>query len=481
MSDTADILVVDDTPANLQLITEMLTARGYCVRPVPSGELALKVIAFRPPDLLLLDISMPGLDGYEVCRRLKADPATAAIPVIFLSALSETGDKVRAFAEGGVDYITKPFQIEEVEARVATHLRLRALQRDLESANRDLDVRNRFIREAFGRYVSDELASELLRRPEAIELGGERRRVTVLMADLRGFSCLAEALAPESVVTLLNVFLGTMAEVLLAHGGLIDEFIGDGILAIFGAPVEREDDAVRAVACAVAMQLAMPEVNRQLLAHGLPAVSMGVGVSTGDVVAGNIGCRKRTKYGVIGRPVVLAARIEGATVGGQVLISDATLAEAGDVVRTHRPLTLGLKGFSSEVTVHEVAAVAGEADLRLPSSDEPLRRFAEPVPVDIGRCEGHLVDLRRCCTGQIVAGCSGRLEVETTCPAAPGDAVRLRVGGPSGGDIYGRVDEPGDGGFRVAVSYRSPEAASYLDPEPTGEPAAGARAPGGRG
>ncbi len=463
MSATADILVVDDTPANLRLITEMLTARGYGVRPVPSGELALKVIGFRPPDLVLLDVNMPGLDGYEVCRRLKSNPATASIPVIFLSALNETDDKVRAFAEGGVDYITKPFQIEEVEVRVATHLRLRTLQRDLERTVSELDVRNRFIREAFGRYVSDELAAELLRRPEALELGGERRRVTVLMADLRGFSCLAELLEPESVVTLLNVFLGTMAELILAHGGLIDEFVGDAILAIFGAPVERDDDARRAVACAVAMQLAMPEVNRQMLAHGLPELSMGVGVGTGDVVAGNIGCRKRAKYGVIGRPVVLAARIEGATVGGQVLISEATLAELGGAVETHRSLTLGLKGFSSEVTVHEVAAVVGEEGLRLPSTETRCRELAEPVAVDIGRYEGHVVDPHACCTGRIVAGARGRLEVEAPCTVVLGDAVRLRLVGRPDGEIHGRVDDAGQGCFRLAVSYRSPEAVSHLD------------------
>ena len=462
----ADILVVDDTPANLKLITEMLTARGYGVRPVPNGELALKVIGFRPPDLILLDITMPGLSGYEVCRRLKENPATAPIPVIFLSALHETDDKVRAFAEGGVDFITKPFQIEEVEARVSTHLRLRELQLQLERANRELEVRNRFIRDAFGRYMSDELATELLRDPAALELGGQHRRVTVLMADLRGFSCLADELPAESVVALLNIFLGIMAEVIITYGGMIDEFIGDAILAIFGAPVQRPDDARRAVSCAVAMQLAMPEVNRQTLAHGLPEVSMGIGVSTGEVVAGNIGCEKRTKYGVVGRPVVLAARIEGATTGGQVLIADATFHEAADVVEVHRRLTLDLKGMSSLVKVHEVVAIAGDDRLRLPPAGAPCRPLEEPQAVEIQPVEGHVLSPAACSAGRIVGRSRDRVEVETARALSVGDTVRLRLAGVDNADIYGRVCDAKPNFFRLAVSYRSPGAVARLGDEP---------------
>jgi sigma-B regulation protein RsbU (phosphoserine phosphatase) len=139
----ADILVVDDTPANLRLLAGMLGQRGYRVRPVPSGKLALRAIASAPPDLILLDIRMPEMDGYQVCQRLKADEGTRDIPVIFISALDELGDKVRAFQAGGVDYVTKPFQFEEVLARVETHLALRRLQVRLEEANRELEAANR--------------------------------------------------------------------------------------------------------------------------------------------------------------------------------------------------------------------------------------------------------------------------------------------------------------------------------------------------
>jgi len=458
----ADILVVDDTPANLKLITKMLTARGFTVRPVPSGEMALKVIGFRPPDLILLDITMPGLNGYEVCRRLKEDPATADIPVIFLSALQDPNDKVRAFSEGGVDYITKPFHFEEVEARVTTHLKLRELQLRLKRANRELEVRNRFIRHAFGRYLSDELANELLRSPQALQLGGEHRRVSVLMADLRGFSRLAEELAPESVVAILNIFLGAMTEVIFAHGGIIDEFIGDAILAIFGAPVQRPDDAYRAVECAVAMQHAMPEVNRQLLTLGLPKVSMGIGVGTGEVVAGNIGCVKRTKYGVVGRPVVLAARIEGATRGGQVLISDTTLREAGDKIEVRCQLTLDLKGISTPVTIHEVAGVAGNEKSRLAPAGEQCFDLARPLKVEIHVIEGHVVT-QEVHDGRVVCSSQGHIGVESEYSAGIGDALRLRFTDGTGGEIYGRVCRVSGNRFLLAASSVSPEAKAHLD------------------
>ena len=361
-----DILVVDDTPANLQLLTEMLTARGYSVRPVPSGRLALKVVEYHPPDLILLDISMPDMNGYEVCEHLRSRPASASIPIIFISALQETGDKLRAFQEGGVDYITKPFRIEEVEARVATHLRLRSLQRQLERAVHDLEVRNAFIRQVFGRYVSDELATQLLETPQGLHLGGERRHVTVLMADLRGFTSLAEGLTPEQVVMLLNTFLGTMAEIIIEYGGVIDEFIGDAILAIFGAPLSRPGDTRRATACALAMQLSMPTVNGQIRALGLPEITMGIGINTGDVVAGNIGSLKRAKYGVIGSPVNLTARIEAATLGGQILVSEDTLREAGENVMVAGSRTLHPKGISTPVVVFEVQGLGGEYSLHLP-------------------------------------------------------------------------------------------------------------------
>ncbi|MCA9428814.1 MAG: adenylate/guanylate cyclase domain-containing protein, partial [Candidatus Omnitrophica bacterium] len=188
----------------------------------------------------------------------------------------------------------------------------------------ELELRNRFIRETFGRYLSDKVVDSLLQSPEGLAMGGETRTVTVLMADLRGFIAKTQGLPPERVVQLVNVFLSAMTEVILRHGGTIDEFIGDAILVIFGAPVLGEDDASRAVRCALEMQREMVAVNEQNRALGLPEVEMGIGLSTGEVVVGNIGSERRAKYGVVGATVNLASRIESFTRGGDILLPDST-------------------------------------------------------------------------------------------------------------------------------------------------------------
>src|SRR5579883_3433245 len=176
------------------------------------------------------------------------------------------------------------------------------------------------MRRTFGRYLTDEVVASLLETPGGLTLGGERRKVTILISDLRGFSAISERLPPEQVVTILNLYLGTMSDTITRYSGTINEFIGDGIFVMFGAPIYREDDSERAVACAIAMQSAMVEVNRQNQQLGLPALEMGIGIHTGEVVDGNIGSQRRAKYTVIGNHVNLAARIESYTVGGQILI-----------------------------------------------------------------------------------------------------------------------------------------------------------------
>ena len=175
--------------------------------------------------------------------------------------------------------------------------------------------------------------TSLLASPEKLQLGGEKRQVTILMSDLRGFTSVAERLAPEQVVTIINRYLGTMVDVILQYQGTINEFIGDAILVLFGAPICLEDHAQRAVACAMAMQLAMASVNAQNRDEGLPEVEMGIGMHTGEVVVGNIGSHKRTKYGVVGSPVNLTSRIESYTIGGQVLISETTRQNVGPIPR----------------------------------------------------------------------------------------------------------------------------------------------------
>ncbi|NER51367.1 MAG: adenylate/guanylate cyclase domain-containing protein, partial [Symploca sp. SIO1A3] len=216
------------------------------------------------------------------------------------------------------------------------------------------------IRKTFGRYLTDEIVAKLLENPEGLSLGGERRKITILVSDLRGFTSLSERLPPEEVVKILNFYLGYMADVITSYRGTIDEFMGDGILVFFGAPTVREDDAERAVACAIAMQLAMEPVNAKMKELGLPQLEMGIGINTGEVVVGNIGSEKRTKYGVVGRQMNLTYRIESYTIGGQILISEYTLKELKPPLKINGEKEVLPKGVKQPISIYDVGGIGGD-------------------------------------------------------------------------------------------------------------------------
>lgn len=237
------------------------------------------------------------------------------------------------------------------------------------------------IRAYFSRYLTDAVVKSLLETPEGLKFGGDRRKVTILMCDLRGFSTISEKMPPEKVVEILNVFLGTMTEAITTYQGTIDEFIGDAILVLFGAPIHREDDAARAVASAIAMQLAMRSVNAQLTQLGLPEIAMGIGINTGEVVAGNIGSHSRAKYAVVGNHVNLTARIESYTVGGQILISETTYNEIQAIVKTNGSMEVEPKGVSHPISIYDICGIGGIYNLELPSINDSLQILPQPIAI----------------------------------------------------------------------------------------------------
>jgi adenylate cyclase len=267
--------------------------------------------------------------------------------------------------------------------QTAKHLEQRVRDRtlDLAQANVDLEQRNQLIRQVFGRYLSDRVVSNLLDHPENLKLGGERRKITILTSDLRGFTSVSERLQPEQVIQLLNIYLEQMADVINQYEGTIDEFMGDGILVLFGAPIVKDGDAVRAVACACAMQLAMGTVNEMMNNLGLPALEMGIGIHTGEVVVGNIGSEKRTKYGIVGSPVNLTYRIESYTKGGQILISEQTFKETNKNVKVARQLQVQPKGVSQPITIYEVYGIGGFYNIYLPREEEIFLPVPKAIPV----------------------------------------------------------------------------------------------------
>lgn len=382
-----NILIVDDNETNRDVLTRRLNRLGHQVSAAGNGQQTLEMLRAKPYDLVLLDVMMPAPNGYQVLKEIKSDENLRDIPVIMISALDDIRNIGRCIELGAEDYLPKPFDLQILKARVGACLEKKRLReqevkylRELRQLNEDLEIRNKFIRKTFGRYLSDEIVTTFLETPDGLKMGGETRNVTILMADLRGFSSLAEKLSPEQVVKLLNIFLGEMAEVIMEYEGLIDEFIGDAILAIFGAPLQRANDAARAVACAVSMQLAMNEVNDQFQRVGLPKVAMGIGINTGEVIAGNIGSFKRTKYGVVGNHVNLTARIESYTVGGQILISEETKKGCGDILRIDQQLSVTPKGVSAPMTIHEVGGIGGEYNIFLPKKNKALADLPQALP-----------------------------------------------------------------------------------------------------
>ena len=246
------------------------------------------------------------------------------------------------------------------------------VEAELQRLAEQVELRNKFIRETFGKYLTDEVVSTVLESPTGLQTGGEKRKITMMMTDLRGFTSLSERLPPERVVGLLNRYLSTMVSVIKQYQGTIDEFIGDAIFVLFGAPVWQEDDAERAVACAVAMQLAMSSINEQNLKEDLPELEMGIGIHTGPVVVGNIGSAERMKYGVVGSQVNLTSRIQSCTIGGQILISETTRQEAGRILKIGQQIEVKAKGVEHPITLSEVLGIGGSYKLQLTETSESL-------------------------------------------------------------------------------------------------------------
>src|SRR5215813_9717667 len=256
-----------------------------------------------------------------------------------------------------------------------------ALEADLQGQAEALARRSQFIRQTFGRYVSEDVVAQLLDAPEGLELGGVKRQVTIVMSDVRGFTALAECLEPQEVMTFLNRYLEAMVDVILAYRGTIIEILGDGLLVLFGAPLTRDDDAERAVACALAMQLRMDAINAPNRLAGLPEVDMGIGIHTGEVVVGHIGSQQRTKYGVVGSAVNLTGRIESYTTGGQILISPTTYVETAALLTVSHQMTVAPKGVVAPITLYAISGMRGVHALNLPTQTETLVSLLQALDV----------------------------------------------------------------------------------------------------
>ena len=340
------------------------------------------------------------------------------------------------------------------------------------------------IRSTFNRYLSDQIVANLLDNPENLKLGGETREITILTSDLRGFTALSEQLSPEKVVEILNLYLGYMSDVIDNYGGIIDEFMGDGILVIFGAPQFRENDnhPDRAVACAIAMQQAMVDVNNAMRARQFPEQEMGIGINTGHVVVGNIGSEKRTKYSVIGGAVNLTFRIESYTTGGQIFISEDTHKEIGNV-DNHRlaiqsKVEVYPKGIKRPITIYDVTGIGGDIyNLSLTAEDLVLQPLTQTIPVEYIALEGKQVGLEHL-RGSLhkLSAKTALLKIEADEPLSLLTNIKLAIKASSvpteigETDIYAKVQKQGptDQDYVITFTSRAPAVIAWLNAQVSG-------------
>jgi len=299
-----------------------------------------------------------------------------------------------------------------------------------------------FIRNTFGRYVSPEVVRALLDAPEGLRLGGEKRVVTILMSDLRGYTRFAEQGDPAWVMEVLNGYLARMTDIVVEHGGTINEFIGDAIFAVFGAPIPHADHAERAAATALAMQQAMTEVNASHAARGLPRFEMGIGINTGEAVVGNIGSEQRAKYAVVGSAVNVASRVESATVGGQIFVSASAYEQIRDIAEVQPPISVELKGLAAPLALYELRGVRGRFARRLDETTmEDAAEVDVTLPASCAVLDGKAVSADTI-DGTVVRLGRRTLSVRLGRGLAPLTNVRLRMTYPDdgrSGDLYGKV------------------------------------------
>ena len=320
-----------------------------------------------------------------------------------------------------VGLLTGQIAVSIDNARLYETLEQRVAQRTAQ-----LEARNDFIRKVFGRYVSDDVVDTVLQTQNSLALGGERRVVTVMFTDILDFTAICEIWKPESVVQMLNNYIRIMTGIIQQYHGTIDNIIGDGMVVLFGAPTWRDDDAERAVACAVAMQLAMTEVNALNQQEGLPTLGLGIGIHTGDVVVGSIGSEQRAKYSVIGRNVNIASRVESMTSSGQVFITWATRDAIKAPLRIDARHRFTLKGLSEEVSVYEVGAVGDTAGLALPLPSLELVAHHPPLTAVVQLMSGKAIDAQEAVASVLASG-KGVLELALEALPAPGQGMQVRI------------------------------------------------------
>jgi class 3 adenylate cyclase/CheY-like chemotaxis protein len=381
MSEPAKILVVDDTPANVKLLGDLLTVKGFAVATAANGEEGLAKLAAETPDLVLLDVMMPGLSGYDVCRRIRADPATALLPVVLVTSLDPQGERLKGIEAGADDFLSKPINQPELFARVRSLLRVKALQDEVKRQADELKEWNAKLEERVAdqvtqmqrlsqlkRFFSPRVAEAIITAGESSILALHRREICYVFADLRGFTSFTDHAEPEEVEAVLRDYHATMGAIANAHDGTIDRFAGDGILIFFNDPFPVPEPGKRAAAMALAMQARFAPLRAQWQALGHD-LDLGIGIALGFATLGAFGFEGRCDYSAIGSVVNLADRLCGEATGGQILIDRRTRAGLGEAADVAPVGPLALKGYAQPVPAFNLKGLRATAS----ATEQPVK------------------------------------------------------------------------------------------------------------
>jgi adenylate cyclase len=370
-TEAVTVLAVDDQPQNLRLLDAVLSPRGYRVLTAVSGADALALLAETDVDLLLVDVVMPGMDGYEVCQRVRAMPRTAFLPIVMITASGEQ-QRIRALEAGADDFVTKPFDQSELLARVASLARVKLYQDTIQRQSDELAKWNQQLEQRVRQQVDELDRLHRLRRflaPQLVELvvdsGDEsflrshRREIVVVFCDLRNFTPFAESNEPEEVMGVLEQYHRVLGELIHEFGGTLERFTGDGLMVFFNDPVPCDDGASRAVRMAAAMRDRVRDLAGDWSRRGHD-LGLGIGVAQGFATMGTIGFEGRSDYAAVGSVTNLAARLCGEAAAWQILVTQRVSSETEQVARCQPIGELSLKGFSRPMRVFEVNALVSE-------------------------------------------------------------------------------------------------------------------------
>src|SRR5438132_6438697 len=364
----ARVLVVDDIPQNARLLEAVLAPRGYTVLLAHSGGDGLAMVRSELPDLVLLDILMPDMTGYEVCRRLREDPATRLLPVVMLTSSGDQ-DKVEAIEAGADDFIARPFNPSELLSRVRSLLRIKQYHDTIQAQAAELAEWNRTLEERVQRQVAQLEGLDRLRRffsPQVAEVilsgGGEmlethRSEVTIVFCDLRGFTAFSATAEPEDVMSVLNQFYDCVGNLILQFQATLEQFAGDSVMAIFNDPVPCRDHTAEAVRMALTLRERARGLTPGWRLKGFD-LDIGVGIADGYATLGRVGFEGRFDYRATGTVVNLAARLCAQALGGQILLAPRAYASVVDLVDAEAVGPLDLKGFHEPVHAYNVTGLA---------------------------------------------------------------------------------------------------------------------------